>query len=625
MSAPAFYFGLLQLVLVVGAVTYTAVRLRSRLLPLWTGAPGRLVEAVTAIGIVVVASELLGVFGLLRGWALVPLSLILALVAWRYLAADSRGGQWGLEAASSEPPSPQIAAQGWWLALLVTSALVAQWAAFTSYGLDAGISNFDSVWYHLPFSADMFQTGSTISFLRTETVFTNWFYPQNSELAHAVGMVLGGRDFFSVFLNLGWLALALLAAWCVGRPYGRSHLTLIAAAILLSTHSLVAREPGTAKNDIVAIALTLSAVAILLNRGADSSDTRGRLGPGWAMAAAGLAVGLAVGTKVTALAPAAMITFATLFSAHSGTRLRSAGVWFGAGLVGGGFWYLRNLIATGNPIPQVESLGPIDLPGPERLQQGRPDFTVFHYITDSEIWREYFIPGLRSGFGELWPLLLAVAVIGLVALIWRGPGRLTRTHGFAALVAIAAYLLTPLGAAGPEGSPEAFSINLRFLVPALAMALVLIPLLPWFARPRLQVGLAALLTVMFFVSGRGDAIWAESGRVFGIAFALAFVVLPALAWRHRDRLRTLKGGRRPLIAVARSGRPLGAGARLAAQRLLPRLPLHRLRARGGPCRALPLGQWDRGRRDRPGRNDRRLPPVRLLRQGPFQPRHLHRK
>ena len=67
----------------------------------------------------------------------------------------------------------------------------------------------------------MFQTGSTICFYRPETVFTNWFYPQNSELVHAVGMVLGGRDFFSVFLNLGWLALALLAAWCIGRPYGR--------------------------------------------------------------------------------------------------------------------------------------------------------------------------------------------------------------------------------------------------------------------------------------------------------------------------------------------------------------------------------------------------------------------
>ncbi len=454
------------------------------------------------------------------------------------------------EAATSEPPSPPVAAHGWWLALAVTGLLVAQWAAFTSNGLDSGISNFDSVWYHLPFSADMFQSGSTIGFYRPETVFINWFYPQNSELVHAVGMTLTDRDFFSVFLNLAWVGLALLAAWCIGRPYGRPHLTLIAAAVLLSTHTLVAREPGTAKNDIVAIALILSAIAIVINRGADSSDTRGRLGPGWAMAAAGLAVGLAVGTKVTALAPAAMMTFAVLFSAHAGTRLRSAAVWFGSGLVGGGFWYLRNLIATGNPIPQVESFGPIGLPGPERLQQGRPDFTVLHYIADSRIWREYFVPGLRNGFGELWPLLLAVAVVGLAAVIWRGPGRLTRAHGFAALVAIAAYLVTPLGAAGPEGAPEAFAINLRFLVPALAMALVLIPLLPWFARPRPHFALAALLSFMFLAVGMGDAVWSQSGRLFGVAFALASVVLPALAWRYRVRIGAAVGGRPVLPSAA---------------------------------------------------------------------------
>jgi hypothetical protein len=225
-----------------------------------------------------------------------------------------------------------------------------------------------------------------------------------------------------------------------------------------------------------------------------------------------------------------------LISAHHGTRLRSAAVWFGAGLTGGGFWYLRNLFATGNPIPQVESIGPINLPGPERLQEGRPDFNVFHYIADSEIWREYFFPGLRQGFGDLWPLLLAVAVIGLVFLIWRGPGRLTRAHGFAALLAIVAYLFTPLSAAGPEGSPDAFSINLRFLVPALAMALVLIPLIPWFRKPRPQIGLGLLLLLLFFGTGRGDAIWSQSGRLFGVAFAIAFVVFPALLWHYRGRL-----------------------------------------------------------------------------------------
>jgi hypothetical protein len=540
MSAPAFYAGILQAALVVAAFAFSAAVLRHHLLPQWTGPPGRLVEAVVAIGLLVVSGQVLGVFGLLRDWAVVGISLACALLAWWFLVRSgpgSRRDRAATIAEESSPPTPPMAAHGWWLALLVAFVTVAQWAAFTSYSLDFGVLNFDSVWYHLPFSAEMFQSGSTITFHKTETVFTNWFYPQNSELVHGISMVLTGRDFLSVFINMGWLGLALLAAWCIGRPYGRSHLTMIAAAVLLTTHSLVAREPGTAKNDIVVIALILSAIAIMFNRSADPRDGSGRVAPGWVMAAAGLAVGMAVGTKVTALAPAAMMTFAVIFAGHSGTRLRAAAVWFGSGLVGGGFWYLRNLIATGNPIPQIESIGPISLPAPEYLQQGRPDFTVLHYIGDWQIWRDYFLPGLEGGFGVLWPVILVLAVVGLAAVWWRGPGRLTRTHGFAALVAIAAYFVTPLSAAGPEGSPDAFEINLRFLVPALAMALVLIPLVSWFSRPRAQLALGLVLTVTFFGTGLDDALWKESGRVFGTAFAVVFVLLPVIAWRFRAHLK----------------------------------------------------------------------------------------
>jgi hypothetical protein len=554
MSAATYFLGLAQVLVLVGALGYAALRLRRHLLPEWNEAAGWLVTAVTGTGLLVVLSELLGVLGILTGWALVLSGLVIALVARLRLnpgsgpestKAPSEGGT-----EASGPPCPPVARHGFWFALVATAVLVAQWAVFTSYSLDAGISNFDSVWYHLPFAADFFQTGSTLGFLRTETVFLNWFYPQNSELIHAVGMALSGRDFFSILLNMGWLALALLAAWSIGRPYARPHLTLIAAAILLTTHTLVVREPGTAKNDIVAIALILSAVGILINRGADPSDTRGRIGPGWAMAAAGLAVGLAVGTKVTALAPAAMITIAVLLSAHHGTRLRSAAVWFGSAFVGGGFWYLRNLLATGNPIPQLKSIGPIELPGPERLQEGRPDFNVFHYIGDFTIWREYFLPGLEQGFGFLWPLLFAVAIPGLVVLIWKGPGRITRSLGLAAALAMVAYLFTPLSAAGPVGSPDAFSINLRFLVPALAMALVLIPLASWFRMPRPQLGLGLLLLFLFFATGSGDAVWSQSGGLFGVAFAVVFVVVPALAWHYRRRLISTEPGRRRVLWVA---------------------------------------------------------------------------
>lgn len=549
MSLASYLLGMAQLVVLVAALGYFAFRVRARILPEFDGSLARLAELIIAIGALIVFSELLGLFGLFDGVTLLIGALLATAFTWARI-------QPGRVEPDLRPPVPPISTGAWILTFAIAGILVAQWAAFASYSLDHGITNFDSVWYHMPFAADIFQTGSSLSFHHTETVFLNWFYPQNSEIVHAAGMAVTDRDFVSIFLNMGWLGIALLAGWCVGRPYGRPHLSMIAIAILLTTHTLVAREPGTGKNDIVAIALTLAAIAIMINRGAASRDGRGRISPDWTMAVAGLAAGLAAGTKVTALAPVAMITFAALFATVGGRRWKAAAIWFGAAFVGGGFWYLRSFIASGNPLPQMESIGPIDLPGPERLQVGRPDFNVLHYIADSQIWRDYFIPGLEKGFGALWPLLIAVAIIGLVAIILRGPGRLTRSHGAAALVAIGFYLITPLSAAGPEGDPTGFAINLRFLIPALAMATVVVPLLPWFDRRRPRLIFGTVLVALFLVSGHSDAIYDQPGRAFGVAFAIATVGLPALAWILRDRIRARFGIRSvlaPAVAVIAAG------------------------------------------------------------------------
>src|SRR5262249_54549846 len=171
----------------------------------------------------------------------------------------------GAEAAgTADPESPS---QSVW-SLVVMAAVVAivvfHWAVTTKHALDRGIFNFDSLWYHMPFAASMAQSHSVTGMVHVETVFTNWFYPQNSELLHAVGILLTGRDTLSLFVNFGWLALAFLAAWAIGRPYGRAPLTVVAAAILLECHTLVVRDPGAAKNDLAAAALVLAAIAILV-------------------------------------------------------------------------------------------------------------------------------------------------------------------------------------------------------------------------------------------------------------------------------------------------------------------------------------------------------------------------
>ncbi|HEY6550655.1 MAG TPA: hypothetical protein VIY71_05585, partial [Solirubrobacterales bacterium] len=280
-SAGSYILSALALVAVGLSLGFSAYRLRQRLLPAWEGAPARLVEAVTAIALLIWLGEILGTVQLFYSWALIAASLVLAaaVAAWPRVLSRGEGGTAGSPRAVLDPPPPTPPAGGGWVPWVITVGVIAlvfaHWGLTTKDALDRGIFNFDSLWYHMPFAADMVQSHSATGLHYTETVFTNWFYPQNSELLHATGILLTQRDTLSLFLNFGFLAISFLAAWCIGRPYGRGHLTVVAAAIVLECHTLVVREPGAAKNDLVAAALLLAAAAILVNAWHVSRGWRG--------------------------------------------------------------------------------------------------------------------------------------------------------------------------------------------------------------------------------------------------------------------------------------------------------------------------------------------------------------
>jgi hypothetical protein len=548
-----YILGAVGLLAIAVSMAIAGRTVRRAVLPDWTGAPALLADGILAIGILIVISELLGLVGILDGVLLVAACVIVGGGGVRMeplLARAARGGRAERPDPGQRDPLP-VSAIEIGIAVALALLVAAQWAGPTLLALDRGIYGGDSLWYHMPFAAHIAQTGSVTELLYIDPLYLNWFYPENSELLHAGGLLLFGNDFLSPLLNLGWLALALLAAWCVGRPYGAGAATVAAVAALMSANLLFSRQPGNANNDVVAIAFFVSSVAILLN-------TRWLPGalPVGALAVAGLAAGLSLGTKLTVVPPVLALTVGVIVIAGAGERLRAALTWIGALVVGGGLWYARNLIVSGTPFPFVD-IGP--LTKPEELE-GRHPYSIVHYITDTDVWGRFFRPALEERLGELWPLYLAIALAAVVFVLIRG-NRVERMLAAVAALAAIAYLLTPLGASGEEGAPVGFRLNIRYLAPGLALALLLIPL----AANRLpgrQV-LWRWATLVFFaaltVVSSGAVEELDTDRIPGTALlAVAVIALPLalylLGRRGVPRGALLAAGAVALIGLAVAGR-----------------------------------------------------------------------
>jgi hypothetical protein len=564
-----YLFGVIGLAVVAIPMGLAAVRLRGRLLPGWGGAPARLAEAVLGVALFTVVLQVLGAFGILVPAVLIVTSLAVGLglffgVNGEFLAhtaskSPSRG--------PAAPPAPAIPLPQLVLALLAAAFVAAHWSTGLQDVWGRGMLTFDTLWYHGPFAARIADTGSVWGMHFVDPLYLNWFYPQNSELLHAAGIVLFDRDLFSPLVNFGWLGVALLAGWCIGRPYGVAPLSLVAVCIAMDTGPMVPREAGTPATDTVPVALLLAAAAILINAWAMRSEAgegeRPSLAfpsapPFGALLVAGLAMGVALGSKLTISGATAAMAVGVIFLVPPGVRRKAFGVFLAGVLATAGFWFLRNLIHAGNPLPWVRHIGPLDLPGPNRGLEGRDDFTVAHYIVSDPstgLWRAYFLNPIENLLGPLWFLILGGAAAGAVLASWRPRSRAVRLAGAVTIVAAIAYLFTPLTAAGPEGQPLAFGINLRYLTPGLALGLALVPLEPRLVPVRFRLPLlAGGLIALFLTSHYSDANVAWKGTFASIPWAavmgILFVAIPvglALLARRRALIAGLAGA---VLAVA---------------------------------------------------------------------------
>jgi hypothetical protein len=519
LDLPRYLLGVAEIALLAGFATLGAAAIRPRLLPSFRNAPAHLATSVIALALLIWTAEILGSVGL---FAPVPYLLTVGLAgSGLWLGLGGRNGGLSSAAASrfsprrrsptaagapgEKPskqerpplrplsPAPESAEQGQ-LATLI--ALVIAVAAVVKFGLDlkpklsTGMTGFDSTWYHAPFAAGFFQSGSTWDLHFIAPQFLAWFYPANAEIFHGVGMLAFDRDVLSPLLNLGWFVGCLVACWCIGRPYRVAPWSLALGAVALSL-PVLSDQAGEARNDVVGIFFLLAAVAIAVNAWRRPFDGLGKgegfepgsglpgseLGP---FVVAGLAAGLSAGTKLNFLLPAAVLVLGLAVIAPAGKRWRALTASGLAAIAGGGYWYLRNLAHAGNPLPWFDSLGPISLPAPDQALGGREGHSVLGYLFDGAVWSDWFLPGLHGGLTVLWPLVLALTLAGLLLCFAPAKGRwfadrALAVAGATGLALILAWLIAPTSASGPDGLPRGFESGLRYLAPALVLGLTVLP------------------------------------------------------------------------------------------------------------------------------------------------------
>jgi hypothetical protein len=199
-----------------------------------------------------------------------------------------------------------------------------------------------------------------------------------------------------------------------------------------------------------------------------------------------------------------------------------AAIWLCGLAATGGFWYLRNLIHAGSPLPWLNA-GP--LPGPDQEAiYPRPAHSIAEYLANRHAWTDFFFPGFAETLGPVWFVALFAAVAGIVLGLRRRHSPLIRLVALAGAAALIAHVFNPISASGPDGGPYGFASNLRYAAPGIAIGLILLPLCEtrWMARRVLTPVYALLILVASIASTE----WIQPQPLLAIAIGGAAVLVP---------------------------------------------------------------------------------------------------
>jgi hypothetical protein len=283
-------------------------------------------------------------------------------------------------------------------------------------GLTVPQSLPDTMLYHLPRAA-LWKQQQAVEYVRDSPDERINAFPPIAEIETMSSMILAEGDRYVGVVQLLALACTCIAIVGIARRLGLSSSAAAFGALSYATFTVVALQAPTALNDlVVASLLTICAYFAM-------GQTRVELGLG------AVALGLAVGTKGTVAFALPVLGLFALASQPRSRRPRLLA--FGlAGLVGGSFWFVVNLVQTG----ELDGGVVLDRGSDPLLERIRLSFADLFELSNDE--------GTGLLTSPVWGVVALLAGVAVaVAFILRG----RRQAGAAAVLSgIVAFFAAPL-------------------------------------------------------------------------------------------------------------------------------------------------------------------------------------
>ncbi len=279
---------------------------------------------------------------------------------------------------------------------------------------------YDNLAYHLPFVVEWLQNGHLWEVYYSAYAGPLGYYPANYGLVDAWLMMPFGNDLLVNLVNLPVVILFPFVMYGVARRMHVSHKPALLIIALFMMLPVTLRQVGTPLVDLFFSMSFLLGVYFLLSYIQENKW--------YDMLLSGLALGLFMGTKYLGLVytiPLAILGAAILvFRLMKKRRVmwQGIGVFWGGIMATGGFWYLRNLFNSGNPVfpTEVSVLGLPIFGGYQGITDNLVETSLAQNIPVNRSYG-YFFDGIFQMVGApLFLIIVGMTILLFLILIYLG-------------------------------------------------------------------------------------------------------------------------------------------------------------------------------------------------------------